>query len=267
MSYNVRNFDLYNWSGRGATRAKIMAMLARERPDILCLQEFYTDDYDLDNAGYMRDSLGYKYAHILTIDEKYMNPTHHKVNTLRWGTAIFSHYPMVDTGSVGIQADGTNRCQYADLDIHGQLLRVYNAHLQSVHLDYEDYDTIDELTENQNTNWYRLKQLVRKLRRAFGKRAIQAETVHRHIAAYTGRKILCTDMNDCPVSYTYHTIHQGMQDAFVARGWGIGHTYVHRLGFFRIDYILMGMDSKVNAYRILPDEWSDHYPIVAWIEP
>jgi endonuclease/exonuclease/phosphatase family metal-dependent hydrolase len=267
MSYNVRNFDLYNWSGNRQTRSKIMTLLAREHPDVLCLQEFYTDDLGFNNAAYIRDTLGYRYSAIETHFDKYYKPkAKGKTHYLQWGTAIFSRYPIIDSGSVGIHADGTNRCQYADLQINAQTLRVYNAHLQSVHLDYEDYDTIDELTENQNTNGYRIRLLIGKLRRAFGKRAKQAEIVHEHIANCKGSKILCGDLNDCPMSYTYHTIAAGMQDAFVNQGRGVGRTYIHRLGFFRIDYVLTGMASHIAAYEVLPDELSDHYPIVAWVK-
>jgi len=44
MSYNVRNFDLYNWSGNTKTRRRMMDLIKKESPDIICFQEFYTDD-------------------------------------------------------------------------------------------------------------------------------------------------------------------------------------------------------------------------------
>jgi len=41
MTYNVRLFDLYNWTKNLDSRENIFVMLKRESPDILCLQEFY----------------------------------------------------------------------------------------------------------------------------------------------------------------------------------------------------------------------------------
>ncbi len=41
MTWNVKNFDLYNWSGNEDTRDNIMVFLEENRPNILCLQEFY----------------------------------------------------------------------------------------------------------------------------------------------------------------------------------------------------------------------------------
>ncbi len=41
MSYNVRLFDLYNWSNNKQTRNQIFELIDDETPNILCLQEFF----------------------------------------------------------------------------------------------------------------------------------------------------------------------------------------------------------------------------------
>ena len=41
MSYNVRLFDLYNWSDNKTTRDKIFDQLGGQNADILCFQEFF----------------------------------------------------------------------------------------------------------------------------------------------------------------------------------------------------------------------------------
>ncbi|NPA68870.1 MAG: endonuclease, partial [Chlorobi bacterium] len=43
MSYNVRLFDLYNWTGNNCGDS-IVNLIKKENPDILCLQEFYSSD-------------------------------------------------------------------------------------------------------------------------------------------------------------------------------------------------------------------------------
>ncbi|MFH0895685.1 MAG: hypothetical protein V2A54_14710, partial [Bacteroidota bacterium] len=47
MSYNVRNFDVYNykpkWQYNYENRNHIFDLLNRENPDIICFQEFYGD--------------------------------------------------------------------------------------------------------------------------------------------------------------------------------------------------------------------------------
>ncbi|MFM9726250.1 hypothetical protein ACKI1L_37635, partial [Streptomyces scabiei] len=89
----------------------------------------------------------------------------------------------------------------------------------------DDYDTIDELSENENTQWYRIRNILRKMKRASAKRAGQAEAVHKNVSEYPGQKIVCGDFNDSPVSYTYQTISSGMHDAFVEKGNGFSKSF------------------------------------------
>ncbi len=267
MSYNVRNFDLYNWSGNKKTRAKIMGLIGKENPDIICFQEFYTDDDGFYNVEYLRDSLGYKYHYLhTTYDKWYKNTSEMKWHHLQWGLAIFSRYQIIDTGAVRFDEQGGNQCAYADLDIHGKTLRVYNNHLQSIHLGYDDYDTIEELSENQNTNWYRIRNILRKMKHAFAKRAEQARLVHGHVSTYQGQKIVCGDFNDSPVSYTYHTISSGLNDAFIMQGKGFGQSFDTNLGLFRIDFVLPDPSINVNSYRSIHKSLSDHYPVVVTLD-
>ena len=58
MSYNVKNFDLYNWSGNKDTRSKMMKLIKKESPDIICFQEYFSDDEEYRNTDYITDSLG-----------------------------------------------------------------------------------------------------------------------------------------------------------------------------------------------------------------
>ena len=46
MSFNVRLFDLYNWSKNEKVKSNILSFIKKESPDIICFQEYY---YDFDN--------------------------------------------------------------------------------------------------------------------------------------------------------------------------------------------------------------------------
>jgi hypothetical protein len=63
MIWNVKNFGLYERYTSMQTRQQIMAEIKLANPDILCLQEFYTNDQQFKNVEYIRDSLGYTYVH------------------------------------------------------------------------------------------------------------------------------------------------------------------------------------------------------------
>src|SRR4029078_13545654 len=65
MSYNVKVFDLYNWSHNIETRAKIFNLINDESPDIMCLQEFFSRDSSrFNNVDTLAHVLKAKYAHI-----------------------------------------------------------------------------------------------------------------------------------------------------------------------------------------------------------
>ena len=263
MSYNVRNFDLYNWSGNKATRSDIMKLIREENPDIICFQEYYTDDNEFRDTEYLRDSLGYRHHYMrVTFDKMAKKDGSKSNNHMQWGLAIFSRYEIRDRGLVQLGQASANQCMYADLQVGARLLRVYNTHLQSIHLGYDDYDTIEELSANQSTSWHKLKNILRKMKRATAARAHQARTLQDALSQYDGHKILCGDFNDAPVSYTYPTISRGMQDAFVERGCGFGSSFATRPGIFRIDFMLTDQSISIYSCRTLDRRLSDHYPIV-----
>lgn len=269
MTWNVKNFDLYNWSHNRQTRAEMMAFIEHENPDVICLQEFYTNNQLFHNLEFLRDTLGYKYAYFPASVASNKLPKSKLQETLwqggvlhqEWGVATFSKYHIADKNSLEFDNSFANNCIYTDLEINGKTLRLFNVHFQSIHLGYDDYAALDSLTEKQQTRLSSLKNIARKMKRAYTKRAIQAEEVATALAAYTGPKILCGDFNDVPVSYTYKTARGNMKDAFIENGSGFGSTYVNPFSIFRIDYVLHGAEIDLNSYRRPRVQFSDHYPV------
>lgn len=269
ITWNTKNFDLYNWSGNRANRAEMMSLLQKENADVLCLQEFYTNNQFFHNLEYLRDTLGYKYMYFPPAVELSKVPKSKLQQTLwksgilkqQWGVATFSKYPIIDTGRIRFDNSLANNCIYTDIDFKGKVVRVFNVHFQSIHLGYEDYAALDSLSEKQQTKWNSLKSIVRKMKTAYSRRSQQANAVAEQLQAYKGAKMLCGDFNDVPVSYTYHTARTGMLDAFVEKGKGFSPTYVNPLSIFRIDYVLHEAGIKLNSYRVVQAPLSDHYPV------
>jgi endonuclease/exonuclease/phosphatase family metal-dependent hydrolase len=269
MTWNVRNFDLYNWNHNMDTRKKMLQLIRKENPDVLCFQEFYSNNQFFHNIEYFRDTLGYKYCYFPPAVELIKTPQTKLQKTLwrsgrldqQWGVATFSKFPITDTGRINFNATFANSCIYTDIDAKGKKVRLYNVHFQSIHLGYEDYATLDELVQTQNTRWNSLKSILRKMKLAYSKRSLQANMVAETMAAYKGNKILCGDFNDIPVSYTYNTVSNGLQDAFIEKAKGFGGTFVNKLNFFRIDYTLFGTGTQINSYKIIRKDLSDHYPV------
>lgn len=269
MTWNVKNFDLYNWSNNQQTRHNMMQLIAKENPDVICLQEYYSNNQFFHNTDYIRDTLGYKYFYFPPAVENTRQPKGKVQTTLwkngpllqQWGVATFSKYPIADTGTIRFNNTHTNRCIYTDINVNNKQVRVYNVHFQSIHLGYDDYAAIDSMEETQQTNWTSVKNILRKMKLAYTRRSLQANAVSQSMANYKGAALLCGDFNDVPVSYTYQTVKQNLQDAFVEKGGGFGATFVNRFSIFRIDYVLPDKDIKVNSYKTIRQPLSDHYPV------
>lgn len=268
MSWNVKNFDLYNWTGNVETRAKMLELIKAESPDILCLQEFYTDQGVLmNNVRYLQDTLGFTYYYFKPTVEITRKHKRGKIEQ-RWGEATFSKFPIVNVQHVDFKNSRSNDCIYADVKVKDDTVRVFNMHLQSIHLDDEDYVSIQKMETNKLPEWLPMKRIIRKMRFSYKTRASQAEQVAKIVRKYNGKQIVCGDLNDVPVSYTYNTISgsNNLQDAFIEQGWGIGRTFVSLYSYFRIDYILATQQLQVVQYHSSSKQLSDHFPAIATIK-
>lgn len=262
LSYNVRDFDLYNWTHNKETRNKIFSFLKDESADIVCLQEFFQGD-----SGYF-ETLDTVIAVTKSVDN-HVKYTLTRRKTDHWGIATFSKYPIVFKGKVPFKYKSNNICIFSDLKIGDDTVRVYNMHLQSISFGSSDYKFIDALKE-KNPDAPGLdvedigiasKNILRRIKRAFIKRTTQAEKIFAHINACQYPVILCGDFNDTPFSYTYHAFAEKYNDAFMESGNGIGNTYIGRMPSYRIDYIFHSSEFSSSNFEVHSEELSDHYPI------
>ncbi len=264
LSFNVRLFDLYDWTSNKDTRKNIFSLLKNESADIVCLQEFFHSD-----SGTFRteDTLialtGSKDHHIAyTLSRKKKD---------HWGIATYSKYPIVNKGELFFNTRTNNICIFSDLIINKDTVRVYNLHLQSISFGRADYRFLEALKEKseklgaefiENSS----KNILRRLKRAFIKRSEQAEKVLTHMTACKYPIIVCGDFNDTPFSYTYHLFSEKFTDAFATSGSGMGRTYLGIFPSYRIDYIMHSKDLRSFGFEVLSDELSDHYPVRCFIQ-
>jgi endonuclease/exonuclease/phosphatase family metal-dependent hydrolase len=258
ISYNVKLFDLYNWSHNADTRSKIFKLIDAEKPAIFCVQEFFTEDEgEFQNLDTLRQLLSLPYTHVeYTVT---LRKTDH------WGVATFSKYPIVATGHIVFNSRSNNRCIYSDLLVEGDTIRVYNMHLQSINFGYVDYKFLSDLKAGKDVTdeAERSKNIIRRLNIGFVRRSRQADAVAENIAACPYPVIVCGDFNDTPVSYVYQTISKNLTDAFVESGTGFGKTFVNPLPFPRIDYILHSKQFQSYNFNVNQQQGlSDHYPIM-----
>lgn len=260
MNYNVRNFDLYNWSKDSKARMSMMDTIQLYDPDILMIQEYYTNKRKFKNKEYL-ESIGYRY-HSVAVELI-------KDQDQLWGVAIFSKYPIIESGKF---LKGTHpspygkfydRGVYADIEINGLTIRAISAHLQSIHFAEDDYETIKELKSNSNSNLNKLVNIAKKLKLGFILRGQQVEELKDTIAASPYPVILGADFNDTPSSYAYQQINRKLDDTFLQKGKRIGSTYNGIIPFLRIDFIFKDPSIECTNFILNKNPYSDHFPIIA----
>ena len=240
LSYNVRLFNRYEWLPNPDIKSKIFKFLKKETADILCIQEFYTDD-EIPNFNY-------KYRHIGLQNKK-----------SQWHMAIYSKYPQIDKGTVSIKGERVNNtCIYSDMIINLDTLRIYNVHLASNWFKNSDYSFL------QNPQKEKLKEgisgIIKRMKNSYKKRADQAKVIKEHMNNSPYPILLCGDFNDTPLSYAYNTISATLKDAFKESGKGIGQSFV-KAPTLRIDYILHNDRFKSYNYTQYKQQLSDHYAV------
>lgn len=257
MSYNVRLFDLYNWSNNKATKNKILDFLTTEKPDIMCIQEFY---YDESGKFKTLESIK-KFEHVKYYHAEY---TYEVQDIYNFGIATFSKYPIINRGSLSFQ-NTNNISIYSDIVINDDTIRIYNNHLQSIKLQPENYNYIDSLKflSNEDERISGIVDIYKRIKEAYIKRAFQVEVITDHIQNSPYPVVIVGDFNDSPFSYTYRRMKENRLDAFIEKGNGIGNTYIRAFPSFRIDYILHSHSIICNYYKKFRIYYSDHYPIMA----
>lgn len=260
MSYNVRYFDRYSWvhEENTKTRNKIFDLIASESPDIVCFQEFYNDKSAVfSTVDSLKGPLGYPYCHTAYALVK--------SNQQSYGIATFSRFPIIKRDAYSFSNNIYNFATLTDIVVEDDTFRVFNIHFESIRLSEEDRMFINDLSrqvDNQDVTMEKYKRIFQKIKFAAVLRSTQAKEIRSMIADSPYPVIVCTDMNDIPLSYAYKQLTTHMKDAFAESGKGLGNSYIGFLPAFRIDYIFYDPFFESRAYRTLPDKLSDHYPIL-----
>jgi endonuclease/exonuclease/phosphatase family metal-dependent hydrolase len=258
ISYNVRLFNYFENKTSSNSEKKIIELLKAQKPDILCIQEFFGLGNPDDKEADFKIALGGKYySHIKVLG---------RGKNRFYGIATFSKYQIVKKGEI-IHPASSSLSIYTDLLIGKDTFRIYNNHLQSFRLQKMERSFIEEMTlpENKET-MNEVKGLYVSLKAGFIRRALQSQIVKDHINRSPFPVIVAGDFNDTPVSYSYRKIRKGLKDSFVNSGYGAGFTYRGNYPPNRIDYILYD-NNLINSYfEIVRIKYSDHYPIIGYFK-
>ncbi|MVT44256.1 hypothetical protein GO495_26915 [Chitinophaga oryziterrae] len=256
MTFNSSSMGLKNYKEDISIKNNIYYTIKESQPDILCLQEFYTNNRSgyTDHISDIREQLHYRYFYF-TCDKT-------RWYTWQYGIILFSKYPIVNASAIpcGHSAVGSgSSILQADILMDGDTVRILTAQLQSYMFKSADYSFIEMKDPAVGEG----KNLAGKMRRTIYKRAEQARQLASLADASPYPAIVCGDCNDTPVSYTYNTISNNMQDAFLRHGFGLGRTLSFLSPTLRIDYIFAQPSFNILDYRTFKKKGFEHFPVMA----
>lgn len=270
MSWNVSQFDILVNKQKPEIRERMIELINEYNPDIACFQEMVAADtlINLNTPFYKK----YSFYSIYEFADKLHFPDYHysynfKENFFQnqhFGIIIFSKYPIIKKQKMSyFPFDYNSSFQYADIAVGTDTMRIFNIHLQSLEFSRENLEYIENPSVESETDIEKSKSVMGKMKSAFLRRRLQADRIKAEMDKSPYPVILCGDFNDVPNSYAYNKIGNGLQNAFVEKGAGLGRTFSSIAPTLRIDNIFLSNPYTVNQFTRIPKKLSDHFPIIA----
>ncbi len=255
LSYNVLDF---RGMDKGLSREDnpIVSFILNNDADIVCLQE--CPEKNLSEKMYEQ------------LYEKY--PYHHYANQGKGFTSlsVYSKYEITKVDSIPYDTCKCFSVAYTVVLPRGYAM-VVNNHFESNKFSPEKKSDFRNLMLGElekDSVGAESKYIYRRFTDVARRRTLQVKAVEEFLSLNGDvPTILCGDFNDIPISYNYNMIARHLRDCFRSVGLGFGWTYCHNGMRVRIDNIMCSDRFIPFRCRVLSDvEYSDHYPIEAWID-
>jgi len=251
MAYNVHEFESIDKYHRQPIQNQIFQIINEKHPDIIEFEEFRSKKSDSGAiTKSLKNILGYRYH--------YYKPFHANV----WdslGNAIFTKFPIVDSGSISSPEFLNIKAIYVDLRYGGKTIRVYCIHLAAVQINEND----KRKYLSGRINFKKSSFIEGQLNSAFQLRSLQVAIIKKHMSQCPYPYIVAGDFNDTPISFAVNKLSEGLKNAFIEKGSGFGTTYYSGFPKLHIDYILVSPQFDVINYQTIDKKLSDHKPIMS----
>lgn len=238
-TYNVAMF------GReisGFKAEDILSEMKLQEVDIFCIQEY------MEHMGDKKNSDSYKTFFPYAAKG-------------RDDMIIYSRrFPIKKSGIIDF-GKTNNSGMWADLDINGKKVRIFNVHLETTGFNR----TMRKIAKLEMSGTHVeensiVSAIYGNYTRGMVVRAVQADIVAREIQQSPYPVIVCGDFNDVPYSYTYNLMKGNLVDGFKECGKGFMATYRGKK-MARIDYIFHDESMKGNYCYTQDLSYSDHNPV------
>ena len=237
-TYNVA---MFNRETSGFMAQDILAEMRRQKVDILCLQEYNEISGDKKNSNSYKEYFPY-----MAVGREDM--------------VIYSRYPITGKKTILFE-DTNNSAMWADIDVKGNDIRVFNVHLQTTGINGTLHQAAKLSSQHHDVTTNKLLDAI------YGNytwglmfRSGQAITIANEKRESQLPVILCGDFNDVPYSFVYNTMLGDMVDGFKECGKGWMYTFRGKKAV-RIDYIFHDAALKGVEYYKSELTYSDHYPV------
>lgn len=237
-TYNVY---MFNRETSGFIAKDVLAEMRRQNVDVLCMQEYN------EVSGEKKNSESYKeYFPYMAVGRSDM--------------VIYSRYPIKDTRRI-LFNDTNNSAMWADIDVKGDRVRVFNVHLQTTGISSTMHQAAKLQGRGYEVEGNRfLEAILGNYIWGLMFRSGQSILVANEVRASQYPVVLCGDFNDVPYSFVYNTLLGSMVDGFRECGSGWSATYRVKKAA-RIDYIFHDEALQGLSYYKTELTYSDHYPV------
>ena len=238
-TYNVAMFSRET---SGFIAQDILSEMKKQKVDVVCFQEYN------DQCGDKKNSDSYKdYFPYMAMGESDM--------------MIYSRYPIVKSQNLNFEMTN-NSAMWAEIKVDGQILRVYNAHLETTGINSTLHKAGKLINQGMDIE---SNALVRAF---YGNytlgmiaRSGQANILAMDMRDCEAPIIVCGDFNDVPYSYVYNTMLGDKVDGFKECGSGFMYTFRGGNKKVRIDYIFHDKGMTGISYYKRELSYSDHNPV------
>ncbi len=243
-TYNVGLF-VQGKDSKEINRKEIFEFLKKESADIIALQEFYISDTN----SIRRLLPSHKYVTYFLFPTKKGG---------YFGNITYSKFPIINKGKITFDSS-TNLCIYSDINFHNRPIRVYNTHLESHSI---SFTTLIKRLRESTSITDQIIDVHDRVAETFKRRGLQVDKIVKHSQSANIPTIICGDLNDTPMSYTYNSLSENHKDSFRQSGKGFSATYSFLWPMLRIDYILHPLPIWCKSHKTPRIDHSDHYPVL-----
>lgn len=261
MSWNVEQFNILEHKTHPEIKQQMLSLINQYQPDVACFQEMVGGDFNraINYLGDFKKTLNFSEYYYSYDNKDDFDQDHH------FGIIIFSKYPLINKQTISTPPNDYNSTfQYVDIAVNNDTIRLFNIHLQSLKFSSKNLQYLNNPDKHTNTDTVltESRNIIGKLKQGFLKRSVQADAVKREIDKSPYPVIVCGDFNDVPNSYAYCKIGDGLQNAFVEKGYGFGRSFSGISPTLRIDNIFLDKRFSVDQFTRIPKLLSDHFPVI-----